>query len=137
MSITRDDARLYRREMEEALAEFCAKHNLDLKIGTIHMLTSSVSVKLELVQKAEGPGGINVNLPEAQAYLKIGHRYDLLPGKLGVIFTTNDGTEYIFQGIAPRRTQYPFSATRRRDGKAFKFGRSIVRAINEGTEVAP
>lgn len=134
MSITRQDIRVFRTEIDHLLATFCQKYNLEMTQNAASFTNTSFSVKLEFVEKVENEAGINVNNPEAKAYLINGHTYGLLPGRLGVTFVSNgDGTEYIFVGIKPQRYQYPFSVERASDGKKFKMGKSVAQNINAGT----
>lgn len=119
-----EQARAITKEIENAANEVLARHGYDsATVKTTY--GESYKLKLESAPLNEGPGGINLNSPEARDYLnEARYRDDLSPDALGRKFTQG-GETYIFAGYVHRRPKYPFVAIRERDGRSFKFTDAI------------
>jgi hypothetical protein len=127
--ITSQQARLLTEEIEKLVGPIFEKHGFEAP-STKTTYGDRYAVKFESTPFEEGAGGVNLNSPEAKAYVMEARYSDgkLDPEALGREFTVR-GETYIFLGSAPRRPKYPYSAKRQRDGKVFKFTREIERHL--------
>ena len=88
--------------------------------------TGSITFKFIAVE--DGPNGVNVASPEAQAFLMYANAYGSSPEALGgrIVYGGND---YIIEGLRPRARKFPVLARRTSDGKVYGLPESALTIV--------
>jgi len=104
------------------------KDCVSAKIGSIQYLPTEMSARITLHTLSESG-----TTKEADDFNRLALIYGLKKEQLGTEFTSGFDRDnvYIVAGLLPRSTKYPILATRKSDGKQFKFP---VGAILLGTK---
>lgn len=120
-------------DVNEALAQVAAKHNLDFNRKNGSFSATAYTGRFEFVDRAM-EGSVNAATKEAQSYRLFGHHYDLEKDKLGVLFTFQ-GSDWVFMGVATQRPKYPIVARNFSTNQMVKMpaSRTVVAAINAAT----
>lgn len=128
--VTRQQANVITEEITEAVNAILAKHGLaDPKIKTTY--GAYYQVKVQATPLAEGPNGVNLNSPEAQAYLAEAKWNDRLDADaLGREFTVQ-GRKFYFAGSLTRGKKFVYSAIGAEDGRVYKFTEDIERFLSK------
>lgn len=120
------------KEVEAAVAAVFAAHGL-AKPKVRGSYGDSLKITLESSPDVKDDNGINVASPEALAYQRYHAAYELPSNGLGVKFVSQ-GKEFVVTGLAPNRPKFPISAVCTADGKAYKFGRTVIPKINAAAQ---
>lgn len=133
--VTKQQSRAITEEISEAISAILSKHGLAApEIKTTY--GDYYQLKIKSTPLAEGPNGVNLNSPEAQAYLRDAEWNDALdPKALGRKFTVQGG-EFIFSGSLVRGQKYVYAATKVSDGKSYRFTRDIERFLEPESDEA-
>jgi len=105
------------------------EHGLELDTSNVKYGDGFV-LKLEASKITLGKNGINTTSAAAQRFAASWYVYDLLPNTLGNKFFVGS-SEYIFLGIS-KGSKNPFVGRQVSTGKAFRFSKQAVDAINNG-----
>lgn len=127
--ITRQQAQAITEEISEAVTAILSKHGLaEPKIKTTY--GDYYQFKVQAAPLEEGANGVNLNSPEAQAYL-LDAKYDddLDPDALGREFTVQ-GRTFVFTGSLTRGKKFVYAA-RGEDGRTYKFTSDIRRFLTK------
>jgi hypothetical protein len=105
MEVDKKTAAAITDEIEAAAKAIFAKHGLmQGKVSTKYGMGYELKITADLATLDES--GINLSSREAQDYKTLHKLYDLPEGLLGKKFSVN-GKEYIFAGLATKRSKYP------------------------------
>lgn len=115
--------RSLRPELEQALADVCAKHGFTARIGSGSF--SDFECKFQLILELDGAGEAKASGAEAD-FKRYAHLYGLQPDDFGKTFELDNGSRYTITGISPNRPKFPVNGARS-DGKLFKFGEATVK----------
>jgi hypothetical protein len=122
MNIDKTGIRLLRGQIETALAELGAKHNLAISVGSASYLPGkNVTFKLECA--AIGADG-EVATAEAEAFKTYAGLFGLKADDLGRSFVSQ-GKKWTIVGCAPRSRKFPILCEDS-NGKVFKLSSSSV-----------
>ncbi len=126
--VTKQQSRAITEEISEAVKAILSKHGLAApEIKTTY--GDYYQLRIKSTPLAEGPNGVNLNSPEAQAYARDAEWNDALdPNALGRKFDVR-GEEFIFTGSLVRGQKYVYAATKVSDGKSYRFTRDIERFL--------
>ena len=108
--------RSLRPELEQALADVCAKHGFTARIGSGSF--SDFECKFQLILELDGAGEAKAK-SDSSTFELYAKSYGLEPTDLGKTFMVN-GSLYTITGVSPSRPKFPIDGTRS-DGKKFKF----------------
>lgn len=114
--------RSLRPELEQALADVCAKHGFTAKIGSGSF--SDFECKFQLILELDGASEAKSTTAQSDFAL-YSTMYGLEPTDFGKTFEVN-GSRYTITGINPNRPKFPVSGSRS-DGKQFKFPAMTVK----------
>jgi hypothetical protein len=115
--------RSLRPELEEALADVCAKHGITAKIGNASF--TNLECKFQLILELDGANEAKSAAKQAD-FERYATLYGLEPNDFGKPFLSN-GVLYSITGISHNRPKFPIDAIRH-DGRKFKFPASTVKA---------
>jgi len=119
----RENLKLMREEINQALAAITEKYGVTTEIGNIRYSTNSFHTKLTVtVGAVNGQPTDKPNL-DFTTHCFI---YGMVPSDLGKTFIGNQGVSYKLVGLKPNNHKYPFIGERQ-DGKRFKFAADAVR----------
>lgn len=104
-------------EIEEALQDIAKKHNVQIRRGNGTYGETNATLKLEISDISEDGSVLD---KEAETFLSMATIYGFKPDDLNRVFISN-GDKYSITGMNPRRSKYPISAIRLRDGGKYKF----------------
>lgn len=120
------------KEVEAAVAAIFAAHGL-AKPKVRGSYGDSLKVTLESSPDVKDDNGVNIASPEALAYQRYHAAYELPANGLGIKFVSQ-GKEFVVTGLSPNRPKFPINAVCTTDGKAYKFGRTIIPTINTAAQ---
>lgn len=140
MTISKKQAADIMDELKPLIEDALKRHGLDApklswKYGAWFELKMTAS------ELDEGVNGVNMSSPEAQYYSRFGfsafinHVAVKLEAPLGTKFY-NQGNDYVFLGIAAKRSKYPIAARRVDDDQLVFFPEGIVTKINAAASTA-
>lgn len=137
MTVSKKQAADIMSELEPLIKDALKRHGLDApklswKYG------SWFELKVAASELNEGANGVNMSSPEAQYYTRFGHSTMngvKLEAPLGTKFY-NQGNDYVFLGIAAKRSKYPIAARRVDDDQLVFFPEGIVTKINAAASTA-
>lgn len=118
----RDDIKMLRVEINNALKDVAVKYGIELKLGNINFTSANFSAKLK-ASTINGNG--TVMCTEAVNVDKYGKMYGL-NGKLNDEFTDYTGQRFRIAGFKPRSQKYPVIAKDIRTGELYKFSINLV-----------
>ena len=127
MEVDKKTATAITDEIEAAAKAIFAKHGLMRgKVSTKYGMGYELKITADLATLDES--GINLSSREAQDYKSLHKLYDLPEGLLGKKFSVN-GKEYIFAGIATKRSKYPIYVKNVSTGAMSFFQSSVKRYL--------
>lgn len=118
---TKNDLRIYRLEIEQALQSVAQKHNVEIKAGSISYSDNSFTCKLEVKQKE-----VDGQPFEQVEFEKCCILYGLTPEDYLRKFTSNGKTFEIY-GFNHKAHKMPILARCLTDGKEYKFPTSTIK----------
>lgn len=104
-------------EQQSDLREYLAEFGLKLDVGKMKYSDSDVKVQLTISLESYDAAREDFEMHC--------HLFDLEPSHYGAEFIAN-GERFRLTGLNINRPKYPFSATRVKDNKQFKFTQSIA-----------
>lgn len=126
MLVTKNDAVAISTEIENAINQILAKHNLKAnkirsKYGDEYQFTISAS-PIKLNDK-----GVSVTSPEAQEFIMFGKHYGFEnpEASLGATFTSNKMT-LKFTGLNTRKSKFPVYGVDIKTNKSYGFPMSVL-----------
>lgn len=127
MLVTKEQATRIAKAIEAAAAQILEAEGFDAaKVKTTY--GDMFAVRIESVPVADGPGGVNLNTPEAQAYAQQAAWDPCFPEDgLGKTFEYS-GRRFTLLGYVPRRPKYPLLA-KGDDGKTYKLPETALKAL--------
>ena len=120
MSLTRDDIKVIRKDIEDALVSVSKKHDISFRLNGIRFTDNSFKVGIEAVKSTTGESVLAVTFKEKC------YKYGLKPEHLGRVFISGDNSFKIV-GLKPRNRKYPVIAEKLSNGKSFKFSAFLVK----------
>lgn len=132
--ITRQECKIITDEVQKAVAEIFARHHLapptmKAKYGFKYTVTAETT-RVEL-----NDTGVNLSSVEATAYTTLASVYGLQPGLLGKTLVYK-GVTYRFEGIAVKRSKYPFkfvAVNGDKPGQTMYFPEGFGQKLNEAS----
>lgn len=113
---------LFRKEMEEALAEVAKKHGFDVKVDKIKYTDTNMDVVVKFNdQEVQGTSF------EQAEWNKICMLYNLTPADYGKTFVSN-GRHFKIYGFNLRAKTMPVLA-RDENGTPYKFSKSVIEKL--------
>ncbi len=116
MSLTKDQIRNLRSQLQPILTKMEKSVGFKLRLGNATFSDDNVTFKLECDRI--GKNG-QAETKEAAAFRHLAKEYGLSPADLGRKLRSN-GSTYIVVGLLPKSYKFPI-LVRRTDGKMFKF----------------
>ena len=139
MTISKQKAADVMTELEPLIEAVLKRHGLDApKLSWKYGAWFELKVSSSVVE--EGLNGVNLGSPEAQYFTRFGfsgHSMGAetkLEAPLGTRFSVK-GTEYVFIGIAAKRSKYPIASRRVADGQVTFWPEGVIRTINAAASV--
>lgn len=123
--LTHAGMKILRAEIDAALAQVAAKHDVQIKLGTGRFSAANASFKMEVATKTEEGMTLSSEVTAFKAQARI---FGLDPEDFGKTFHSG-GKTYTISGLVPRRPKFPVLANCLEDGKRYKFPAENVRAF--------
>lgn len=118
---TKNELKIYRVEMENALKGFAEKYNFDIKAGNISYDSNSFNIKIEVRQKE-----INGKSFEQAEFESLCVLFDFKPEDYGKKFNYN-GRMFSLTGFNTKAHKMPILATS--EGKTYKFAPDTIKKL--------
>lgn len=122
--ITRTNLILLRADLDAAMAQVAAKHNLSITLGSARFSPTTAKINLEVATKTEDGEAQKTTLI---AFKALAHSYGLKPEDLGRTFTTN-GKVMRITGLNTRSHKYPVTVDCLTDGKKYKISAETTKS---------
>lgn len=122
--INRTNLTLLRADLDAAMAQVAAKHNLSITLGSARFSPTTAKINLEVATKTEDG---EAQKSTVVAFKTLARTYGLSSEDLGKTFSTN-GKVMRITGLNPRSHKYPVTVDCLTDGKKYKISVETTKA---------